>query len=103
MGRVPSNFGERQTKRNWSPPTFAIDCRFFAQPNKFPAKLPGVFDGEGKEEQRRERVKQGWSNSLRLERDGGKGRGSVSTPFEVPYNFSATVAPMGRQATTESN
>lgn len=99
MGRVPSNFGERQTKRNWSPPTFAIDCRFLRSLTNF----PGVFDGEGKEEQRRERVKQGWSNSLRLERDGGKGRGSVSTPFEVPYNFSAMVAPMGRQATAESN
>jgi len=34
-------------------------------------------------------------NSGRWRRDGrGKGRGSASTPLEVPSNFSAVVAPM---------
>jgi len=37
---------------------------------------------------------EGWSNKGRRGKDGRKGRGSASTPLEVPSNFSAVVAPM---------
>jgi len=55
--------------------------------------------GRRKEEYGREWVKHGESNNGRRGRDGGgKGRGSASTPREVPSNFSAVVAPIDQHA-----
>jgi len=52
-----------------------------------------VLNVEGKKEQGRQLIKPGWNDSGGKDGE-GNARGSVSTPLEVPSDFSAVVASM---------